>query len=353
MRKNNRMSKSTLRDVAALAVVDPSTVSRVLNGKAVGRVRPETRARILAAATQLNYQPNILAKGLRQRQSHTIAAVIPDLVSPHIPEMLKGVKQGAMEYGYAIFISYLDQGSLEQEQHLALLRESRVDGLVLLYDTLKDNIVTDLIAMNSHFVMVNQRATASNNYVIVDDVAGGRMAVQYLSELGHTRIAHLSGELMIDCALRRFQGYRQGLADHGIPFHHALVEESSLISWSEGKRAMERMLARRPRPTAIIAGNIVIATGAMAAIRGAGLRIPEDISVVGIQDSPLAEVLVPPLTVVRMPLHEMGRLAAVALIDLLTGRAADIAPKVLAPTGIVLRQSAGKPQHRPPVECEG
>ncbi len=344
------MSKATLKDVAALAVVDPSTVSRVLNGKAVGRVRPETRARILEAATRLNYQPNILAKGLRQRKSHTIAAVIPDLVSPHIPEMLKGVKQGAKEQGYALFISYLDQGSLEQEQHLALLRESRVDGLVLLSDTLKDDIITELIAMNSPFVLVNQRVAASNNFVIVDDLAGGRMAVGYLAGLGHTRIAHLSGELMVDCALRRFQGYRQGLDDYGIPFHHALVEESSLISWLDGKRAMERMLARRPQPTAVIAGNIVIATGAMAAIRGAGLRIPEDISVVGIQDALLAEVLAPPLTVVGMPLYEMGRLAAVALIDLLTGRASGIVPKVLAPTGIVLRQSAGKPQHRPPVD---
>ncbi|MBW1722465.1 MAG: LacI family DNA-binding transcriptional regulator [Deltaproteobacteria bacterium] len=337
------MSKPTLRDVAALAGVDPSTVSRVLNGKAGGRVRPETKARILETATQLNYQPNILAKGLRQKQSRTIAAVIPDLVSPHIPEMLKGVKQGAMEHGYTVFISYLDQGSLEQEQHLSLLRESRVDGLILLFDTLDDNVVAELMDTNSPFVLVNQRATASSNFVIVDDVAGARMAVKYLAGLGHTRIAYLSGELMIDCALRRFQGYRRGLEDHGIPFQNALMEESSLISWLEGKRAMERLLARDVGPTAVIAGNIVIATGAMAAVRDAGLRIPEDISIVGIQDAPLAEVLAPPLTVVGMPLYEMGRSAAVSLIDLLTGRSSNISPKVLAPTGMVLRRSAAKP----------
>ena len=336
-------STPTLKDVALQASVSTAIVSRVLAGAADVRVSPETRARILRAAEELNYHPNALAKGLKAQQSRTIALFIPDLGNPVLPEIVRGVEDEAVNHGYALNIIHMNERFLERKVYLTLIQESRVDGLILATARAEDSTVDDLLKFNYPFVLINRAASRTNNYVTVDDTRGSEIAVDHLIELGHRRIAHLAGPLMYDTALRRLQGYRLSLARHGLPYDAALVEESGWSTYEDGKQALARLMARTGCPTAVFAGSFVVAVGAMAFLRAAGLKIPDDVSVIGLHDAPLAEHVEPPLTVVEMPLYEMGRAAAIALIRFLNERI-PIVPQTLPPVGLIVRKSTSGPR---------
>ena len=164
--------------------------------------------------------------------------------------------------------------------------------------------------------------------------------MKHLIDLGHERIAFLSGNLMFNTALRRMQGYRTSLHEHGLPFDTDLVEECNWHDWVDGKRVTDRLL-KKTKFTAIFASNLVLAAGAISSLQAACIRIPEDISVIGLHDFPLAEVFVPPLTVVKMPLFEMGRRASLVLISMLKAGADTVIPEILPPEALVVRESTG------------
>jgi LacI family transcriptional regulator len=210
--------------------------------------------------------------------------------------------------------------------------------LIVATALVQDSIIADLVKSGQPFVLVNRRESSTNMHVTIDDAAGARIAVNHLLELGHRRIAHLAGPLMFDTSLRRLQGYRQELDVHGIAYDSALVQECDWHTWEGGKLGMTQLLRRRNRPTAVFAGNFMSAVGALSALKEAGLKVPEEISIIGLHDSPIAEVLDPPLTVVKMPLREMGRCAAEMLISLLENKTCRI-PQVLLPEGLIIRQS--------------
>lgn len=332
----------TLKKVASLAKVDPSTVSRVLRRDPAIQVRPETRTRILQAAKQLNYTTNILARSLKMRQTQSLALMLPNISNPVHYEIARGVQDASYENDFTVFICQVDQNSIQSRSYHNLLQERRVDGLIIATAKIHDKAVDALVKSESPFILTNRRTLNSSSYVIVDDAAGSQMAVDHLVSLGHKRIAYLSGNIMFNNALRRMQGYRRGLHEHGIPFDNDLVEEGDLQDWVGGKKSMGRLLAKA-KFTAVLASNLVLATGAMSSLREAGIDVPKDISVIGLHDFPMAEVLVPPLTVVKMPLYEMGYRATLALISLLKGTTTTITPEVLPPDGLVKRSSTGVP----------
>ena len=340
--KKRLFNLPTLKDVAALASVSSPIVSRVLTGDPNVRVSPETRDRIVVAARTLNYRPNALARSLKVRRTFTLALFIPDVGNPVFPEIVHGVEEEASERGYSVSIRHLDARSIRKKLYLTLLQESRVDGLILATARTEDSIVDELVQLNCPFVLLNRRASTTNNHVTVDDTLGSKLAVDHLVDLGHRRIGHLSGPLVYDTALRRLQGYRQSLAQHGLPHDASLVEETVSGSYEDGKMALARLLQRVSCPTAIFAYNFMVATGAMAFLREHGLNVPGDVSIIGLHDAPLAELLAPPLTVVRMPLLEMGRTAARALIDFLSDDV-PIIPRTLPPLGLVVRESTAPP----------
>ena len=332
----------TLRDVALRASVSVPIVSRVLAGEANVRVRPDTRERILRAAEELNYRPNVLARSLKTRKTHTLALLIPDVGNPVFPAIVRGVEEEAARHGYTVLISHIDERAIEQKFYMTLFQESRFDGLLLATARLEDSVIDDLNSLNCPFVLLNRATFTTNNFVIVDDTLGSRLAVDHLIELGHRRIAHLAGPFVYDTALRRFQGYRQSLARNGLDYDPDLVEEVSWFSYEGGRLSLAKLM-KRCSPTAIFAGNLTLAIGAVACLRDAGLAIPGDVSVIGLHDAPLAEVLNPPLTVVRMPLEEMGRNAVASLVGWLDGLL-PIVPQMLAPLGLVERASTGPPR---------
>lgn len=332
----------TLKDVAQMASVDPSTASRVLNDQPNARVRPETKARILRAAEELAYRPNAMARSLKVKKNLALGLFIPDVGNPVFPEIIKGVEQAAIKSGYSVFLSHLDEQWIKHKTYLNVFQEHRVDGLILATARTDNSVIDDLVRLDVPFVLINRRSSRTKNYVIVDDFAGAKMAVDHLIDLGHRDIAHISGPLMVDTSLRRLQGYRQSLADHGIAYNSALVEEGGWLSWNDGKIAMRKLLDREQRPSAVFASSLMVAVGAMAALRESGLRIPEDVSIIGLHDAPLAEVLDPPLTVIEMPLYGMGFKATKALIKVIDNKDYE-GFGVLAPKGLVLRSSTGRP----------
>ncbi|MBI5581874.1 MAG: LacI family DNA-binding transcriptional regulator [Deltaproteobacteria bacterium] len=329
---------STLKDVANSANVSIPIVSRVLSGNPEVRVSADTRQRILKAAKSLSYHPNASARSLKAKRTYTLALFVPDVGNPVIPEIIRGVEAGAQSAGYAAFVSHLDEKAVSEQRYLTWLQEGRFDGLILATARLEDSIVEDLVRSRRPFVLVNRRESSTNMHITVDDAAGARIAINHLVELGHRRIAHLAGPLMFDTSLRRLQGYRQELDAHGIAYDSSLVQEYSWQTWEGGKVAMKRLLQGKKPPTAVFASNFMGAVGALGALKEFGLKIPEDFSLVGLHDSPIAEVIDPPLTVVKMPLHEMGRRAAEILINILEDRPCVI-PQVLTPEGLVMRKS--------------
>ena len=329
--------------MAKLARVSVPTASKVLSGDPGVRVSSETRQRILEAAQSLTYRPNTSARSLKARRTHTLALLVPDLGNPAFPEIIRGVEAGARSGGYSAFISHLDERAVSEKLYLAWLQEGRFDGLIIATARLEDSIVEDLIESGRPFVLANRRGSSTNTHVSIDDAAGARMATRHLVELGHRRIAHLAGPLNFDTSLRRLQGYRQELKAHGIAYDRSLVQEHMWHTWEGGRVGMERLLQRKEPPTAVLAGNLMGAVGALSALKARGLRVPKEVSLIGLHDSPLAEVLDPPLTVVKMPLYEMGRRAAEMLISLLENKTYEF-PQVLPPDRLIVRKSTA-PYH--------
>jgi LacI family transcriptional regulator, galactose operon repressor len=316
-----------LRDVAAAAGVDASVASRVLNGDARLSVRNETRDRVLEAAARLNYRPNRAARALKTARAMAVGMVVPDLANPAFALIALGAEKRAHAAGYTLMLA---RGSIPAS--LADL-QGRVDGLLVAAAT-SETVYRRPLFGGIPAILVNREEPGEIASVIVDDEAGAALAIRHLLELGHRRIAHVTGR-------RRLRGYAAALRAGGV---EALPEWVAEASYDEaaGHLAAARLLRVRPRPTALFAANIRIAIGTLSAVRRARLRVPEDVSVIGFDDTPLASYLDPPLTTVRMPLEELGSVAAESLLREIGGRRAE-SVMVDIPPELVVRGSAAPP----------
>lgn len=330
------MARVTLADVARAAGVDMSTASRVLRGEATQRVREETRARILKVAGELQYLANPLARGLRTQRTDTLGIVVPQLDNPVFASAIRGAELAAARLGYSLLISHREPG--ETATTIAKISQTnRVDGLLVA--SLDDDEVlrTDLASAEVPFVLMNRILPGARLSVVLDSRAAARKAVDHLTALGHRRIVHLAGRAGGFNARERLQGYRDGLAAAKIAYAEDRVAVAGYTA-EGGALAMRALLSQKP--TAVLAATLVSAAGAMATLHEAGLRIPEDVSVIGLHDAPVAAMLYPPLTSVAMPTEEMGRVAATLLIRALAGETPDPVPP-LPPGDLIVRRSTG------------
>jgi LacI family transcriptional regulator len=326
---------ASLKDIAQQAGVDPSTVSRVLNGDAIS-VRPETRARILKVAEQLDYVPNAVARSLRTRRSRTLALLVPDIANPFFPEVIYGAEGAARRAGYHIIVGNTDESYDNELEYVEVLRAQRVDGMILATAFTEDRLVPVLSRKRVPFVLVNRAVSGTTQYVAVDDRGLAMTAVRHLADLGHRRIAHITGPLFTATGIGRFHGYRQALNELDLPFRTEYVREGN-FRLENGYEEARALLSLPDPPTAVFAANDLVALGVMEAVRDAGLRVPEDVSVVGVNDIPLVSHLTPPLTTVHVPTREMGAAAVDMLLALLAGRFPS-APTIL-PVSLVVRGS--------------
>lgn len=335
---------ATIRDVARAAGVSPSTASRVLNGRAIS-VATETRERILQATDTLGYQPNASAQNLRFHKTRTVGVLVPDLTNPFFPEVLEGIRTAAAQEDFFILLANTVEDRERERAYIKLLQEKRVDGLIIstageLAD--EETLVSEMQKGRFPYVLVCRPIPgAERNFVGADDLGGASLAVNHLISLGHRRIAHLCGPLFAGSALRRLQGYRKCLKEHGIPFDGQLVVETD-FSEESGYHAMKKLLAGTP-PTAVFAANDFSALGALRACEEAGLQVPGDISIVGFNDITLAVRSRPQLTTVHMPLAELGSAAFQLLQRLMCGE--EGGGPIIFPTSLAVRQSTGPAPH--------
>lgn len=336
--------RATLSDVARAAEVDTSTASRVLNSDLGHRVGAATRERVLAAAQALGYQPNPLARALRTARSCTLGIAVPQLENPVFPEIILGAETAARQRGHALLISHSDDAGGDGRHYEELARVSRVDGLLVA--TLEDDrlLARALAKTGLPFVVLNRRLADGGDHVVFDSFAAARLATEHLLELGHRRIAHLAGSAAGYNGLRRLAGYRTALEAAGIAFDPALVSEAG-YTFGGGELALHALLDRGLPPTALVASTVLAAAGALKGLHARQLRVPQDLSIVGIHDVAIAEMLHPPLTTVRLPLREMGARAAHALIDLIERKTERVACE-LGVEGLVLRSSTAPPLAR-------
>lgn len=325
----------TLKELAARAKVHPSTVSRVANNDPNLRIAPATRSRIEALLRETEYQPNGVARGLKLRQTMVLAVVIPDITNPFFAGLFRGIEDGATPRGYQVLLCNTDGSPERQRSHLQSLIARRVDGVILASTFLKDPVVHWLRNHRTPYVLVNRFSDEdADPFVGSDDVTGAMLATQHLIGLGHVRIGHLAGQPTISTGVLRRQGYEAALADAGLAADPELLVESGFVE-EGGAHAVERLLDLKNPPTAIFAVTDLTAIGAYDVARKRGLRIPEDVAIVGYNDIPLAGLLIPGLTTVHVPIHEFGRVASGLLLEQIdTG---ELAPRrvVFAPELVV------------------
>jgi DNA-binding LacI/PurR family transcriptional regulator len=317
---------ATLKDVARLAEVDPSTVSRVLSGDPSQAVRPETRDRIVAAAGSLRYRPNALARGLRTRRTDTIGLIIPSLENVGFSEVTHGIQAAAAAAGKLVVVieaeALMADAAAVEEAYSRLITDGRVDGLIVAFATVDDHLVTQLSERGTPLVLVNRRTAGIHGSVVVDDERGSDLAVQHLAQLGHRRIGYVGIAADTDTARRRQRGYREAMARAGLD-----VRETWLAAGpptiAGGREATDALLERSEpdRPTGLFVASLQGAIGVLAQLRESGLTVPIDMSVIAFNDHELAEHLDPPLTTVRMPNFRMGEEAVRLLLEATAGEA--------------------------------
>jgi len=305
----------TLKQLAARAHVHPSTISRVANHDPGLRIAPVTRQRIEALLRETEYRPNGIARGLKLRQTLVLAVVIPDITNPFFAALFRGVEDGASPRGYNVLLCNTDGSPERQRSHLQSLHARQVDGVILASSYLNDPAVRWLRNQRIPYVLVNRYCDEAHDpFVGSDDVLGGRIATAHLAELGHRRIGHLAGKATVSTGVLRRRGYLDALTERGLPADPRLVIESGYTE-EGGARAAERLLSLDDRPTAVFAVTDMTAVGAFGVARRMGLRIPEDVAIVGYNDIPLASRMMPALTTVHVPIHDFGSVAARLLLE--------------------------------------
>lgn len=333
-----RTRRPTLADVAADCGVDTSTASRVLSGKLGARVSDETRTRITASALRMGYRPNVLARALRTARSRTLGIVVPRLDNPVFALAIAGAERAAWERGYSLLIAHeqpLPEGRLVYE---GLVHANQVDGLIVATLEPDTTLLPALAACGVPYVLINRRTRRAAHCVSLDGRQAAALAVQHLVSLGHRRIAHLAGRAGGFNGPQRERGYRDALRRAGIEPDDSLIVRAQYTA-EGGAQGMRELLARPgPRPTAVVAATTIAAAGALAVLHEIGVDVPREMSMVGIHDMPLAGMLYPPLTTVRLPTEAMGHCAAAELISQIEGGGGRI-DKVLEPQGLAVRGS--------------
>lgn len=317
-------------------------VSYVLNDKA-DEVSAETRERILAVIDEIGYVPDGAARSLRTRKTQTIACIIPDITNPYYPALERGLQRSAEAEGFDLIVSNTDGIADKESRALRGLLGGRADGAVMVPFHIDRERVREVrragIALVLHFRADAELLELGVDMVEVDTGDGARMAVEYLIAKGHRRIGMIAGIANTPPREVRLAGYRQALRSHGLPADDLLIRGADYQEQG-GHEAMVELLRLANRPTAVFAANDLMALGAMMAIREAGLRIPDDIAIVGLDDIPAARLVHPPLTTVAQFPDRLGQQAAELLFSRLRGDAPDSGRLLRHACELIVRDSA-------------
>lgn len=338
-----------LRTLADHLELSQTTVSLVLNNSPSAKSIPqETRNRVLEAATRLNYRPNYFARSLRQSRSMSVGVLAPDLSEGYFTRVMSGVVQELTSAHYFYFTACHDWKKELIEQYPRMLVERAVDGFLLL------NTPAEQIDVPVPVVAISAHSAAQNvTNIVLDHHKAVEIALRHLFELGHRRIAFMRGPKAIPDSEYRWQSIQQVAGEIGLPIDSALVVRIDASGWSSktgqhpmapeiGYKPMQALLEKTKDFTAIFCFNDIAAIGAIRALKDVGLRVPEDVSVVGFDDIQSAAYSTPSLTTVRQPLFEMGQRGAKILLDRIANRDGNYPSEIIVEPELVIRESTGR-----------
>ncbi len=332
-------SRVSIKDIAKAAGVSHSTVSRALRNSPL--VNAQTAAYIRQLAEEMGYIPNVVAQSLVTQRTYTVGLVVTSIADPFVDQIVEGIEDLATREGYSVFLSSSHADPGREIAVVETFHRRRVDGVIVLASRVGSMYTERLQELGVPIVLINNQAEGAYLYsVAVDDLGGARKAVRHLVELGHKYIAYVGCHFRPPSNRRRLEGYRQELAQAGLPYASELVIHAKTFSDVEnGRLALRRLLDAGA--TAVFCYNDRMAIGLMVEARERGVRVPQDLSVVGFDNIEASWYVSPPLTTVHQPRFEMGQQAMQMLLDLLAGEEVD---DVVVPCELIVRESTAPPR---------
>jgi LacI family transcriptional regulator len=306
--------------IAELVGVSPSTVSRALSAK--GYCNEKTKNKILEVAKKLNYSPTYAAKILKTKKTEKIIIAIPDICNPYYFDMINGVNNILEQYGYLMVLFYTKHNRKEELRVIQNLKEKYADGMIMVSFNYSDTILSALNSVDAPIVLTNKYDSSDSNNkfdcVYVDTYLGIKQATEHLIKQGHQRIAFVGGDLKEQTGAERFEGYRDALLDEGLRTDESLVFESNYTE-SGGYLLGKQIFQMKLPPSALVAANDLMAVGIMNAAAECAVRIPDDIAIIGMDNTDISQRVTPKLSTVAMMQEEIGRISAQILMDRLNG----------------------------------
>jgi LacI family transcriptional regulator len=335
----------TIKDVADKAEVSITTVSHVINKTRF--VSDELSQRVFLAMRELDYQPNILARSLRSGRTKTIGLVIPDISNLFFAEISRKIEDKGFEFGYNVILCNTDEDILKEQRYINVLISKKVDGIIFFSTGGSSGITKNLIDSDLPLVVADRETLDIDaDVVLIDNEKGGYEATRYLLSLNHKRIACISGPSPITPSAQRVEGYKKALIEANIPFDPSLLRMSN-FRFEGGEEEMQNLMNLSDPPTAVFVCNDMMALGAILAIKKTGKRVPDEISIIGFDNTPLSNFIFPPLTTVSQPIKEMADLIVELLIEKIRikenrRRDKDLLPKYgkyILDTELIIRES--------------
>ena len=340
MPRKKTSTEVTIKDVAREAGISYSTVSRVVNNKEY--VKPATRQRVLEAMEKLGYQANLQARSLAGGRTNVVGLLVHDIASPYTGELIRGIDDVLAANDYELMVYTTHRRKNQEPKFVATMARGLTEGLLIVLPVQAEKYIENLRERNFPYVLIDQNSEDSQAPSVTSaNRQGACDAVEHLIGLGHRRIGVITGWMDIAGARDRLAGYKLALAKHNIPFDPDLVIEGDFTPPS-GYIGTEKLLNLNKPPTAIFPSNDDAAAGALDAIKNGGLRVPEDISVIGFDDVPMAANLSPKLTTVRQPIEEVGKIATQMLLNIINNPELE-REHIVLPTKLIIRESTTSP----------
>ncbi|GIP16400.1 HTH-type transcriptional regulator DegA [Paenibacillus montaniterrae] len=328
--------KITIYDVAEKAGVSIATVSKVINN--TGRISEKTRKKVMQIMDELEYQPSVVASALSGKSTFTLGLTLPDLANPYFAELARAIEDQGRKHGFNVFICSTDNDADKEEEYYQLFMKKRVDGIIMVSRDKQNVVVKKILSEKVPLVMIAREIfSAPVTSVMVDDYYGGMQAGQHLLQQGHQNIAVIVENLTELGSKERLRGCVDAMKEAQLELDPQLVIEGG-YTLESGKAAMKQLLQQKQRPTAVFACNDILAIGAIQAVREGGLKVPDDISIVGYDNTILATIIDPPLTTVAQPMQEIGERSVALLVQQIQSKET-VRQRVLLMPDLVVRQS--------------
>lgn len=331
------MKRITIEDVARAAGVSRQTVSRAMNDK--GEISPETKERVMRAVQQLGYRPNRLAQGMVTRRTYTVGLVLGNIINPFFPEVTRGVQDVAQANGYNVFLCNTDDRGDIELQELRSLAAQGVDGIILFSHHASDEELRSFADDYRPIVLINRVFSHPHiSLLIVDNYRGAQLAAEYLIKHHHTHLGMITDDSSGYLTSRRVSGFKQTILEHELPFsENQIVPAKSNLEG--GYQATHRLLDQHPATTAIFAFNDLMAVGAIRSCLERGLRVPEDIAIIGFDDIQFASMTNPSLTTIRVDKYALGQKAMLRVIEMIEDPETNF-PRLDMKPELIVRESA-------------